>query len=414
MNFEKKLSNYCRLIIKHGLNVQPGQPVNIAAEVYHRDFAFQLAEAAYDEGASYVNIDLQEPRLARCRILKSKAEDLKYVPRYVGVKYAEFIEDIAANVRIIGPEFPEIMSDLDPKRINTARISQFEAIKHYYRDGIEKSNVHWTIAAAATKGWGKRLFPELSEDAAESRLWDQIFSICRADRENCLDLWKEHNTKLHKRAAVLNRLRIKTLHFTGPGTDLTVGLSEKAIFKGGGDLSPRKVEFEPNIPTEECFTTPDFRKTEGKVAATRPFLVNGQLIRGLKMEFRGGELVDFSADQGSETFKEYISSDPGARRLGEVALVGIDSPIYQSGIIFEEILYDENAACHIAVGVSYKFCLKGGDTMTQEELAAIGANQSSVHTDMMISSNEVDVAASTYDGETIDIIKKGEWVTRFR
>lgn len=410
MEFNKKLKNYAQLIVKHGANVQEGQRVNISAEAYHRELANLLAEVAYDCGASFVNIDLIEPRLGRTRILKSKEEDLSYVPKFVGTKYQEFIDDISANIRIIGPEFPEIFSDLDPKRINATRMAQFQAIKHYYQNGIEKSKVHWTLAAAATKGWAKRLFPNIAEEEAESKLWDNIFAICRVDKENYLELWKQHNDKLHARSAKLNKMKIKTLHFKGPGTDLAVGLSDKAIFKGGGDLSPRGVEFEPNIPTEECFTTPDYRMTNGKVKATRPFLVNGKLIKGLSMQFEKGILVDFQADEGAETFKEYISSDEGAKRLGEVALVGIDSPVFQSGVVFEEILYDENAACHIAVGVSYKFCLLNGDKLDEKELAELGANQSSVHTDMMISSAEVDVTAQSYSGEHIEIISKGKWV----
>ena len=411
-SFNKFLDNYADLIIKHGLNVQPGQPVNIIAEAYHRDFVLLIAEKAYQAGSSFVNIDLVEPRLVKTRIQSSKSEHLEYVPKWFSQKFSEFVDTTSANVRIVGLEYPELLADLDPKKVNAVRKSQYMAMQHYYREGIEKSKVHWCLAAAATSAWAKRLFPELDAAAAKDRLWNEIFKICRVDQDNYLEIWRNHNSLLHQRSAWLNSLQIKTLHFRGPGTDLKVGLSEAAIFKGGGDLSPLKVEFEPNIPTEECFTTPDYRETEGTVRATRPFLVNGKLIKGLKMRFEKGILVDFEAEDGAETFKEYIDSDPGGRRLGEVALVGIDSPVYQSGIIFEEILYDENAACHIAVGLSYKFCLKNGDRMSAEELEAIGANQSTVHTDMMISSEEVDVTVVTRSGETIDIIRKGSWISK--
>ena len=205
-------------------------------------------------------------------------------------------------------------------------------------------------------------------------------------------------------------MKIKELHFTGKGTDLTVGLSENAIFKGGTDESPRGVPFEPNIPTEEVFTTPDYRVTRGRVQTTRPFLINGKLITDLSLEFTDGEISSFSATNGEDTFREYINSDEGSKRLGEVALVGVDSPVYQSGLVYQEILFDENAACHIAVGSAYKFCIDGGDTMTKEELTAIGCNESTVHTDMMISSEEVDVTAKTYSGETVELIKAGKWV----
>lgn len=410
MNFEQKLSTYAELLVKHGLNVQPGQPVNVVAEVCNRDFAIKVVEQAYKAGACIVNLDLVEPRLARTRILNSKPEDLSYVSSFLSYKYKEFVDTVSANLRLVGMEYPEILSDLDPKLVNTMRIANFHAMKHYYQEGIERSKVHWTVAAAPTKAWAKRIFPELSDSEAEIKLWNEIFRICRADRPDCLHAWRLHNEKLHKRSETLTKLKIRELIFKGPGTDLKVGLSNKAIFKGGGDLSPRGVEFEPNIPTEECFTTPDYRQTEGIVAATRPFLVNGKLIEGLEMRFEKGILFDFKAKSGGETFKEYIDSDPGGRRLGEVALVGTDSPIYQSGYIFEEILLDENAACHIAVGLSYKFCLEGGAQLTENELQEVGANQSSVHTDIMISSDQVDVEAISYSGERVHLIKRGQWM----
>jgi aminopeptidase len=205
-------------------------------------------------------------------------------------------------------------------------------------------------------------------------------------------------------------MKIKFFHFIGPGTDLKVGLSPRAVFKGGTALSARNVDFEPNLPTEECFTTPDYRMTEGKARTTRPFLINGKQIRGLSLEFKNGEISNFHAEEGQKTFEEYINSDGGSKRLGEVALVGIDSPIYQSGRIFEEILFDENAACHIAIGFAYRFCIEGSEEMSNEELDKIGCNTSHVHTDMMLSSDEVDVHAELYSGQKIQLIKNGTWL----
>lgn len=410
MTFEEKLELYAKLIVEHGLNVQPGQVVQIATEVVHRDFALAVAKAAYQRGAAFVNLDLGDARLARIRILESKEEDLPYVPKFIGVKYRELVDETSANLRILGMEDPDILSDLDPKRVNTVRLHQHLAIKHFYDEGIGKSKVHWTVAAAATPKWGKKVFPALEEEQACAALWEEIFKICRVDRSDCLALWQEHNTALQNRAKKLTAMGISQLHFTGNGSDLRVALSMKAVFKGGGDISPRGVEFEPNLPTEEVFTTPDCRGTEGTVFATRPFLINGKLIENLYLEFKGGEITHFSAKEGEETFREYINSDPGAKRLGEVALVGIDSPIFQSGLVFQEILFDENAACHIAIGSAYKFCLAGGATMTKEELVEVGCNESTVHTDMMISSEKVSVTATTYSGETHQLIVDGKWI----
>ncbi len=410
MSFAQKLKNYAEVIVAHGLNVQKDQVVNISTEAIHRNLALLIADAAYERGAKFVNIDLSEPRLHRLRILKSTEENLKYVPEYVGEKYRELVDTTAANLKLIGSEDPDILSDLDPKRLNTVRLTNHMAVKYFYDEGIGKSKVHWTVAAAATPKWGQKVFPQANPDEACDLLWEEIFKICRANLDDPIEEWKEHNERLHSRSKQLNDMQIRELHFTGGGTDLRIGLSEKAKFKGGTDISPRKVPFEPNVPTEEVFTTPDYRKTEGFVKTTRPFLINGKLIVGLELKFEKGEITSFTADEGEDTFREYISSDDGANQLGEVALVGIDSPVFKSGLVFQEILFDENAACHIAVGSAYKFCLEGGESMSKEQLADCGCNESTVHTDMMISNEAVDVTARTANGEEIPLLRAGSWV----
>lgn len=413
MTFEEKLNTYAELLVKHGLNVQPGQVVNISTEVIHRDFAQLIAEHCYKVGAKYVLMDLSDPRLGKARLSISDKKHFDYVPKHLTVKYDELVEECGANIRLIGSEFPNILEDADPTDVNTIRMHQRLALQNFYDQGIGRSKVHWVVAAAATPAWGKNIFPDLDPEAACAKLWEEIFAICRADKPDCLAQWKLHNNILQNRARTLTALKIKELHFTGPDTDLKVGLSNKAIFKGGGEKGPRGVEFEPNVPTEEVFTTPDFRKTTGFVRATRPFMINGVLIKNLRAEFKDGVLVNYEADAGKETFRAYIESDEGAKRLGEVALVGIDSPIYKSGAVFQEILFDENAACHIAIGSAYKFCLEGGALMSKEEAAELGCNESSVHTDMMISSEQVSVQAITYDGAMVELIKNGSWTKQF-
>lgn len=410
MDFQILLERYADLLVSHGLNVQPGQIVNIGAEAIHRELAFKVAEKAYEKGARFVSVDLIDPRLEILRLKYSNEENLSHVPAAVPAKYKELVETCGANLRILGSEDPDLYENVNPKKLNSLRKSQRSALKFFYEEGIGKSKVQWSLAAAATPAWAKKLFPELSAEEGCAKLWNAIFKVCRVDREDYLAQWKEHNLTLQKRAAWLTDLKIKTLHFTGPGTDLIVGLSSKAKFKGGTDDSSRGVPYEPNLPTEECFTTPDWRMTEGRVKTTRPFEIHGKMIKDLEVEFREGKIVSFKASQGEETFKEYIATDEGACRLGEVALVGIDSPIYQLGFNFDEILFDENAACHIAIGSSYTFCIDGGSDMQREELDAIGANDSHVHTDMMISSEQVNVEATTYSGEKVLLIKNGMWV----
>lgn len=410
MNFETKLDRYAQLIVHHGMNVQPGQDVYIGSEAIHRDFVTRIVKAAYQAGARIVSIDFHDPRNARTRILETKNRDnLSYVAPFIPFRFESMIPETAASLRILGSEFPDILADLDPEKVQQVEINFRKSLKKFYEEGVGHSKVQWSLAAAATPAWGKKVFPELGDQEACAALWEEIFRICRADKPDCLELWTKHNALLAARAQKLTDMKIKHFHFTGPGTDLKVGLSPRARFKGGVSKSPREKPFNPNIPTEECFTTPDYRMTEGHVQTTRPFLINGKQIRNLRLTFTKGEITHFDADEGRETFAAYINSDQGSKRLGEVALVGIDSPIYQSGRIFEEILFDENAACHIAVGFAYRFCITDSASMSPEELDQIGCNTSSVHTDMMISSNNVDVKALTYSGETVNIITKGLW-----
>ena len=406
----EQVRRYADLLIGHGLNVQGGQLVNLASEPVHRGFLRMLQEASYARNAKFVDISLVDPLFDRGRILRSLDADLSFVPGYIPAKYHELVESGACNLRLIGSECPQALAGLPADRVNQMRMGQRLALKDFYHRGIGCSMVQWCVAAASTPAWAKEVLPDVPEEEACRELWRHILSICRADQEDCLGAWKKHNDLLISRAKRLTELKIETLHFRGPGTDLKVGLTDLAIFKGGQEPSSRGIPFEPNIPTEEVFTTPDYRRTEGHVKATRPFFVNGVLVKDLKMEFKGGVLVSFTATSGEDSFRSYIASDPGASRLGEVALVGVDSPVFRSGVVFNEILFDENAACHIAVGSAYRFCIEGGKEMTDEQAEAIGCNESSAHTDMMISDESVDVEAKTYKGETITLIQGGKWV----
>jgi aminopeptidase len=409
-NWGELLNRYADLLVVHGMAVRPNQYVQISASVCHRELAYRIAEAAYRHGAKYVHLDLAEERLAELRTRLAPEESLSFVPSFLVPKYKELLQEHAASVSLVGPEDPDLLASLDAGKLNRQGSARRKAIQFYFEEGIGKSKVHWLVAAGATPLWAKKIFPNLTPEAACERLWETIFSICRVDTPDYLQRWKKHNHDLQMRAKRLTELKIKTLQFTGPGTDLKVGLTKKARWVGGSEPGPHGVDFEPNIPTEECFTTPDWRLTEGTAKVTRPFFIYGQLVDDLSLEFRKGEIVDFHAAKGEAIFGEYIRTDPGACRLGEVALVGVDSPIYQSGLIFHEILFDENAACHVAVGKAYNFALEGGRDMGAEELAALGCNESVTHTDMMVSSEEVDVTAHTHAGKEIPLLRNGAWV----
>ena len=406
-----QLERYAELIVAHGVNVQPGQLLQIASETIHKDLVLAIARKAYERGAKLVVTDLADPRHARLRIERTaRDEDLDFLPRFVAARYDELVDEEAATLSLIGSEDPDLMEGVDAKRNNRVRMSRFKSLRRFYDEGINQLKVQWCVAAAATPAWGKKVYPGLAPDAACAALWRDILSMARADRPDCLALWDVHNAKLNARAAKLTSMGLDELRFTGPGTDLVVGLSPQYKFRGGGDKSTRGALFEPNIPTEEVFTTPDYRRTRGHVRATRPFLCNGTMVEGLELGFEGGVIKRLVASKGQEVFSEYTKSDAGASRLGEVALVGIDSPVYRSGKVFQEILFDENAACHIAVGRAYAYCLVGGEAMTDEEKAAVGCNDSSAHLDMMISSEAVDVTGRLRSGGEVPLLKGGSWV----
>ncbi len=411
--FKERLEQYADLVVSYGLNVQPGQLVNVSSEVIHRSFVGLIVEAAYRRGASYVNVELVDPLHLRSRVLHSGFEHLSSLPAFFSAKFSEFVDVSAANLKILGPEYPDYLSDLDPVAVNDVRKATYDAARRFYSEGIGKSKVHWCVVAAATPAWGEKIFPDLRGSVAEEMLWGEIFKICRVDQSGYAERWHEHNLRLKRRSERLTSLQIRELKFTGPGTALTVGLSPKALFKGGVDRTSAGHEFEPNLPTEECFTTPDWRRTEGLVTATRPFYVNGKLIKDLTITFKNGVISGFSCGEGAATLESYLKSDEGANRLGEVALVGVDSPVFESGLVFQEILYDENAACHIAVGSAYKGCLEGGAEMSDDECVALGCNSSSVHSDIMISDEQVDVRAVLEGGEAIDLLVRGRWVGEF-
>jgi aminopeptidase len=365
--------------------------------------------AAYACGARHVSVELVDPLVNRLRIENSEPEHLRFVPNFERVKYLDLVKEKAAVLKIVGSEEPDALEDLDPEKVNTIRLNRHLAIKEFYDEGIDKSLVHWCVAAASTPKWGVQVFPGLDSKTANRKLWNQLFKICGVDSADYLDKWNRKSAALKQRAEKLNSMGIKELLFKGPDTDLKVGLSDRALFKGGPEMGPYGVEFEPNIPTEEVFTTPDFRVTSGTARVTRPVMVNGVIVRDLVVRFEDGQLVDFTAKSGEAAFKAYIDSDEGGRRLGEVALVGVDSPIYRSGLMYHEILLDENAACHIAVGSGYKFCIEGGDSLSTEEALEIGCNESTVHTDLMISSENVDVVAVVEDGQQVALLKGGAW-----
>jgi aminopeptidase len=274
---------------------------------------------------------------------------------------------------------------------------------------ITRHEINWSIIASATPAWAKIVFPGEPEEVAVEKLWNAIFAASRIDSPDPVAAWKEHSASLQRRAAWLNAKRYHSLHYRGPGTDLTVGLSDGHLWLGGGTTAGNGIPCLPNIPTEEVFTTPHKDRVDGLVTSTKPLSYQGTLIEEIAVRFAGGKVVEARARTGQQVLERMLDSDEGARRLGEVALVPHSSPISASGLLFSNTLFDENAACHIAMGQAYSSCVEGGDAMTPEELAARGANSSLIHVDWMIGSGQIDIDGIAATGDREPLMRRGEW-----
>jgi aminopeptidase len=302
-----------------------------------------------------------------------------------------------------------LLAGQDAKKVSRANVALSKATRPAM-ELITRHEINWTIVASATPAWAKLVFPELPEDEAVAQLWEAIFRTTRIDTANPVGEWRRHGAHLQSRVKLLNEKRFRALRYTGPGTDLTVGLADDHLWCGGGSTAKNGIAGFPNMPTEEVFTTPHKDRVEGTVTSTKPLSYQGTLIDGIQVEFQGGRIVRASAKQGEAILESMIDTDDGARRLGEVALVPHSSPIAQSGLLFWNTLFDENAASHIALGQSYSTCLINGDTLSESELSAKGANESLIHVDWMIGSGELDVDGVWADGSSVPLMRKGEWV----
>ncbi len=415
---EEHLNRYARLLVEKGAGLQEGQELAIRGEVVHREFALRVAEAAYDLGASNVLIHLKDPRMQAQLIRRGRTE---YIDLYHDENRRK-LNDIARRrfpvISLSGEENPRLMPELAKTHREQHRLFNSAAgdAAHGLRaHGINRGLCAWVVAGCPTEGWAKLVFPDLDPQEALERLWEQIFIFTFADQGNASELMDERDRALHTRRGLLNKLEIREIHAIGGKTDLRVTLSPEVYWLGGSKETVDGQRFNANVPSLENFTTPDGRKTEGRLAATMPFRTkSGLLVKDLVMEFRDGRVVEMDASEGKEGFAQWIDSDEGASRLGEFALVGADSPIAQSEIFFEHTLYDENAFAHAALGNGYSAGIRGGQAMSASELEAVGCNQSTIHTDIMFGSSEVSIIATkTKEGE-VTLIENGAWTERFR
>jgi len=407
-DFERKLDRLAEVAIRSGLGLGPGQELVMTAGIDALPLARRITEHAYRAGASLVTTLFtdEESTLLRYQHGPDASFDTAAAWLYEGMAAA--YKSGAARLAITGGN-PGLLSQQDPEKVSRAN----RAMSKAYRPALElitRHDINWTIVSAATPAWAAAVFPGLPEEAAVAKLWDAIFAASRADQPDPVAAWKKHDDGLHARAAYLNDKRFSALHFRGPGTDLKVGLAEDHLWLGGGTTAGNGRYCIPNMPTEEVFTTPHKDRVEGTVRSTKPLSHQGTMIEGISVRFESGKIVEAHAAKGEQVLRRMIETDDGARRLGEVSLVPNSSPISASGMLFLNTLFDENAACHIALGQAYSTCLINGDKLSAEELAARGANDSLIHVDWMIGSGQIDVDGITAAGEAEPLLRQGEWV----
>jgi aminopeptidase len=396
-----RLSAYAELVVRVGANVQAGQQVFVVAYVEHVPLVRAVTEAAYAAGARRVHVHYVDQHVRKAFIEHAPDEDLSSTTPWE-LAWVEALLDGAAVVQISGEAEPELLSTLDQARVGKA--TPIEAMQVYLR-AVNERIINWTIAAHPTEGQARQVFGE--PDIA--RLWEAVGHAVRLDEADPVGAWREHVDKLRRRCDRLNELDLDAVRFSGPGTDLTVGLADGGRWVGGGLQTRDGIVHVPNMPTEEVFTCPDWRRVEGTVRSTRPLALGGTVVRDLEVRFESGEIVDVAASAGAEAVRGQLGVDDFAKRLGEVALVDGDSRVGQTGIVFFDTLFDENATCHIAYGAGVTFGVDGVDGLSPEELRERGVNVSAVHTDFMVGGAEVAVDGVTAGGETVPILREDVW-----
>ncbi|MBR5366682.1 MAG: aminopeptidase [Clostridia bacterium] len=400
------LRKYARLIAEAGVNVQHGQEVFIVAGLDQPEFVRMVAEECYKLGASRVTVDWDYQPLAKVDNRYAAVETLGTLTGYQKARWEHYLEKIPCRIYLDSDD-PDGLRGVDQDKMLRVQQMRYPQIKSY-RDALE-NKYQWCIAAVPGPAWAKKLFPSLSKHQATEKLWEAILSTSRVT-DDPVAAWKDHNDDLHARCAYLNSLGIEKLHYTAQnGTDFTVGMIPEAEFKGGGDTTLGGVFFNPNIPTEECFISPMRGQAEGTVVASMPLSRDGQLIENFRIRFEGGRAVEWHAERNEQLLTNIITADEGAAYLGECALVPFDSPIRNTGLLFYNTLFDENAACHLALGAGFADTIRSFENKTLEECRALGVNDSMVHVDFMIGTADLAIDAMTKDGGIVPVFRNGNW-----
>jgi len=398
---QERLFAYARLAVRVGLNVQPGQVLGVNALIEHAPLARAVAREAYSAGAQFVDVLYSDQHVRRVQIERAVEDALDWSPPWLVKRLDDLGASGGALLAITGNPEPEIFADLDGARVGRARMRAVAEASLRLTDGL----CNWSIVSYPTEGWAQTVFGEPDVE----RLWDAVATAVRLDEPDPVSAWRTHIARLAERAASLTARRFDALRYRGPGTDLTIGLHPESRWVAASD-ELRGIRFVPNMPTEEVFTAPDARRVDGIVRATYPLQIQGTIVRGLEVRFENGRAVDVRAEHGEALMRTHVATDEGAARLGEVALVDGSSRVGRTGIVFYDTLFDENAASHIALGMAVLQGVNGSSALSPEERNARGVNHSSIHTDFMIGSNELDVSGVDGHGNETPILRGGSWV----
>mgnify|MGYP000025603901 FL=1 len=407
-NYEAKLKEYAALLVHMGVHLRPGQTLFLQATVECADLARLCAEEAYAAGAREVDTVFSDNAIARMKYLHAADEVFDTMPDWSAAHYEQLRQSGAAKLSLIG-EDPELLRGVDVGRIQRWNRAVGVGLEAYYRD-LTANRFEWSLGGYATAAWARKVFPELPEAEAVDRLWDAVFAAARVEGDGrAAERWEQHIATLAHRTEWLNARQFRFLHYQNAlGTDLTVELPEGHYWAGGAEHTPAGNRFVANIPTEEVFTLPLRTGVNGVVFASKPLVLHGQIVDGIRFTFRDGKIAEASAAQGEEALRKAVATDEGASYLGEVALVPTASPISESGILFYNTLFDENAACHLAFGEAYP-CIRGAEAMTDEELKARGVNYSCMHEDFMVGTPDLSITGVTRDGTEIAVFRNGNF-----
>ena len=400
---------YAELLVKKGVALRAGQELVLQAPVERADFARRVVAAAYRAGAGHVTVIWADDTVSRLTYENCELAFFEHTPSWQVEQLNSLAEAGAAFLFLEGRD-PSALEGVDPAKLVAAAKARNTECRAF-RDGMDFGHNAWCIAGVPVVAWAREVFPDVSADEALYRLWVLILEVSRADGEDPESAWETHSASFEKTKRFLNGHRFDALRYeSSNGTDLTVGLNAGHVWDGGAGRTQDGVTFFPNIPTEEVFTSPDCTRADGVVHATLPLVLNGQRVRDFWLRFEGGRVVDFDARQGKEVLRHIIETDEGSCRLGEVALVSKNTPIRQSNTLFYDTLYDENASCHLALGMGFPECLMGGASMDKDELLARGVNQSSTHVDFMIGADDMNIYGIDADGSETAVFVNGQWV----